>query len=817
MREYKIVVLGSGGVGKSALTVQFVQGIFVEKYDPTIEDSYRKQVEVDGQQCMLEILDTAGTEQFTAMRDLYMKNGQGFVLVYSITAQSTFNDLQDLREQILRVKDTDDVPMVLVGNKCDLEEERVVGKEQGINLSRQFNCAFMETSAKAKINVNDRIVNVARPAVQREGTQAHACADSGGGRICRRGGGPPGTVSWIPGTDLLHMQNSYIRTLFLTIIRIKAGFTQPQTSASEGLLKLLLFLWSVKDFAALFVAVINFYNTKFIFRDWRFRGDQSGQNYKWITAVLSQHRFFWSNGDGLAAGRNKVEISDVENRDPTPSAPPMLIDESITVVNATRFAKRSPISPPRRLQHHRNKNLSTSSETQQPTCNNPKDILFQLGAPYKFNSAKRELADYDAHGVDTILEINPFVAQALRMLRGCVTLAAEWSTKCATASCFKFSDVISTVTVALKRLCPARPSALQVIPAKRAILLPDTPNSPRQNSQWRPRFRPRPPFWGEFSWREISGVWGVVACKWANSSLRGLGGLHLCPISWMRENGTGTVAALVYVTRVVLQRVCTEPPRRDQPSHPDLRPPPTPAFPFCRISLQYCFVTGAPSGQVIGQRYKDRSTADVPAARIVTPAKSYCQRDSINCLIITPASHKHSSKSECDHSAVAEPRRASGNWRGRATHVLHATRSAATALQLPPVCWSGDAPVDRSLLALCQASGLCQCNCRPMSPPSGRLLFFALVLLSALRNATMAIGRSRRPRGPTYARGANRSQFEDPELAVNARHLATRRAHPAFKFFTSLIPEAESFNLESFVPATTGGLEEHMLPPQMSG
>ncbi|NXA45065.1 RAP1B protein, partial [Nothocercus julius] len=108
MREYKLVVLGSGGVGKSALTVQFVQGIFVEKYDPTIEDSYRKQVEVDAQQCMLEILDTAGTEQFTAMRDLYMKNGQGFALVYSITAQSTFNDLQDLREQILRVKDTDD-------------------------------------------------------------------------------------------------------------------------------------------------------------------------------------------------------------------------------------------------------------------------------------------------------------------------------------------------------------------------------------------------------------------------------------------------------------------------------------------------------------------------------------------------------------------------------------------------------------------------------------------------------------------------------------------------------------------------------------
>jgi len=154
LREYKLVVLGSGGVGKSALTVQFVQGIFVEKYDPTIEDSYRKQVEIDGTQCMLEILDTAGTEQFTAMRDLYMKNGQGFVLVYSIIAQSTFNDLPDLREQILRVKDKDDVPMVLVGNKCDLTDQRVITTEQGEDLARKFGCAFLEASAKTRVNVD---------------------------------------------------------------------------------------------------------------------------------------------------------------------------------------------------------------------------------------------------------------------------------------------------------------------------------------------------------------------------------------------------------------------------------------------------------------------------------------------------------------------------------------------------------------------------------------------------------------------------------------------------------------------------------------
>jgi len=174
LREYKLVVLGSGGVGKSALTVQFVQGIFVEKYDPTIEDSYRKQVEIDGMQCMLEILDTAGTEQFTAMRDLYMKNGQGFVLVYSIIAQSTFNDLPDLREQILRVKDKDDVPMVLVGNKCDLTDQRVITTDQGEDLARKFGCAFLEASAKTRVNVEQifhdliRQINKHNPVTKKE-------------------------------------------------------------------------------------------------------------------------------------------------------------------------------------------------------------------------------------------------------------------------------------------------------------------------------------------------------------------------------------------------------------------------------------------------------------------------------------------------------------------------------------------------------------------------------------------------------------------------------------------------------------------------
>lgn len=91
-----------------------------------------------------------------------MKNGQGFVLVYSITAQATFNDLMELHDQIVRVKDTPEVPMILVGNKCDLEDERVVSKDQGQQLAKQFNCAFMEASAKMKINISEIFSNLVR-------------------------------------------------------------------------------------------------------------------------------------------------------------------------------------------------------------------------------------------------------------------------------------------------------------------------------------------------------------------------------------------------------------------------------------------------------------------------------------------------------------------------------------------------------------------------------------------------------------------------------------------------------------------------------
>ncbi|KAK2798296.1 Ras- protein rsr1 [Emmonsiellopsis sp. PD_5] len=159
-REYHIVVLGAA---------QFVQNVWIESYDPTIEDSYRKLIEVDGRQCVLEILDTAGTEQFTAMRELYMKQGQGFLLVFSITSMSSLNELAELREQIIRIKDDENVPIVIVGNKSDLEEDRVVSRSRAFALSQQWgNSPYYETSARRRANVNEVFVDLCRQIIRKD-------------------------------------------------------------------------------------------------------------------------------------------------------------------------------------------------------------------------------------------------------------------------------------------------------------------------------------------------------------------------------------------------------------------------------------------------------------------------------------------------------------------------------------------------------------------------------------------------------------------------------------------------------------------------
>lgn len=189
------------------MTIQLIQAHFVDEYDPTIEgifflathtfpvtyrpwrlttwsnaDSYRKQCNIDGEVALLDVLDTAGQEEYSAMREQYMRTGEGFLLVYSITSRQSFEEIMMFQQQILRVKDKDYFPIILVGNKCDLEEERQVsqagafpalvqtgrtsilipGCAEGESVARKFGCKFIETSAKSRINVDNAFYEIVR-------------------------------------------------------------------------------------------------------------------------------------------------------------------------------------------------------------------------------------------------------------------------------------------------------------------------------------------------------------------------------------------------------------------------------------------------------------------------------------------------------------------------------------------------------------------------------------------------------------------------------------------------------------------------------
>jgi small GTP-binding protein len=151
---YKVIMVGSGGVGKSALTLQYMYDEFVEDYEPTKADSYRKKVQLDGEEVQIDILDTAGQEDYAAIRDNYFRSGEGFLLVFSITDHESFDVLDEFREQILRVKNAEDVPLILIGNKSDLQTLRTVKKEEATDKAAKWIKPYIETSAKTRENVD---------------------------------------------------------------------------------------------------------------------------------------------------------------------------------------------------------------------------------------------------------------------------------------------------------------------------------------------------------------------------------------------------------------------------------------------------------------------------------------------------------------------------------------------------------------------------------------------------------------------------------------------------------------------------------------
>ncbi|KAK7489497.1 hypothetical protein BaRGS_00019296 [Batillaria attramentaria] len=153
--DYRVVVFGAGGVGKSSLVLRFVRGTFRESYIPTIEDTYRQVISCNKQVCTLQITDTTGSHQFPAMQRLSISKGHAFILVYSIISRQSLEELKPIYDEIVEIKgDIEGIPIMLVGNKCD-EVNREVPVQEAAEIAKRWNCAFLETSAKTNHNVKE--------------------------------------------------------------------------------------------------------------------------------------------------------------------------------------------------------------------------------------------------------------------------------------------------------------------------------------------------------------------------------------------------------------------------------------------------------------------------------------------------------------------------------------------------------------------------------------------------------------------------------------------------------------------------------------
>lgn len=161
-KGYRVVLLGGVAVGKTALATQFACGRFPERCEPSVEELFSKVIEVNRTPALLEIVDTVGAEHLVTLKDLYIRNSDGFVVLYSVCSEASFQAVRPLREHMGRLRGSRAVPLVLVGTKADLDAERQVLTAQGRALAREWRCPFLEITAKSKMMVDRVFTQVVR-------------------------------------------------------------------------------------------------------------------------------------------------------------------------------------------------------------------------------------------------------------------------------------------------------------------------------------------------------------------------------------------------------------------------------------------------------------------------------------------------------------------------------------------------------------------------------------------------------------------------------------------------------------------------------
>ncbi|EDV27853.1 uncharacterized protein TRIADDRAFT_21058 [Trichoplax adhaerens] len=158
--EYCLVVLGSAGVGKTSLVSRFFYDKLNDNYQPTLQDSHRKEIMVNDFTLKLHVIDTTGKNEFPAMRKWSIMHGDAFALVYSIDDLASFTMLEVIYQQILEEKSGKDYKILIVGNKSDLEVDRQVAQSSANLTAANWGCDHMEISAKNDQNVYSVFFNI---------------------------------------------------------------------------------------------------------------------------------------------------------------------------------------------------------------------------------------------------------------------------------------------------------------------------------------------------------------------------------------------------------------------------------------------------------------------------------------------------------------------------------------------------------------------------------------------------------------------------------------------------------------------------------
>jgi len=178
----RLLTLGDSGAGKSSLLLRYTQGEFACEYMPTIGIDFRlKNIEVNGRTVKVQVWDTAGQERFRTITHNYYRGAHGIALVYDTTNEISFYNIKKWIQDV-RTYAESNVNLVLIGNKCDLENEKAIPKEKGQEIADEYDVKFFETSAKENINVQEAfscLVNMVCDRMFSSSTQSN---DKSGGK-----------------------------------------------------------------------------------------------------------------------------------------------------------------------------------------------------------------------------------------------------------------------------------------------------------------------------------------------------------------------------------------------------------------------------------------------------------------------------------------------------------------------------------------------------------------------------------------------------------------------------------------------------------